>query len=250
MIKIFFKRKTFNIYKATTNLPITPPSDPTFLRANERNLNTVDDSSIYIGYDKSQIKTLFLERNLITTLGANQFASITSLETLWLFGNQISTLAENWTNGLANLVYLDLNNNQLTSLDSSVFNGLPKLQGLSLCFNGFKFLDASNAPFSSLPTLQVLDLTGNPLGDSLSYSSFKNLNSLKYLWLRFCGIATLDINAFDSPFCTPNESNTLIMMAGNPVVNSGLLQDNECYFFKLYDNQKCFRFSFSEKFES
>ncbi len=203
--------------------------------ANERNLTSASDPTIYIGYDKSKIRTLFLEKNQIASLKANQFAQMTKLESLWFFGNRIQTLEPKWTNGLANLVYIDLNNNQLSTLRNSDFNGLPKLQGLSLCFNGFKFLDATNSPFASLPQLNRLILAGNPLGTSLTGASFKNLNNLQELWLNYCSITKLDLNAFDKPFCKPKKSNTLIMMAGNPVVYSTQLLDSTCYKFKLHD---------------
>ena len=238
IFNIFLQLKNFKATSSTstTTLAITAPGDPTFLRANARNLKSASDPTIYIGYDKSQIRTLFLEKNQIASLEANQFAQMTNLESIWFFGNRIQTLEPNWTNGLKNLVYIDLNNNQLSTLGNSDFNGLPKLQGLSLCNNGFKFLDAANSPFASLPKLNTLDLTGNPLRASLTGASFKNLNNLKQLWLRFCRITVLDENAFKNPFCQPNKSNTLIMMAGNPVVNSAQLLNNTCYTYKLYDN--------------
>jgi Leucine-rich repeat (LRR) protein len=145
----------------------------------------------------AQIRTLYLADNLITTLGANQFASMTSVESLRLCANRISFLEEHWTNGLSNLVNLDLNDNLLSSLYDSDFDGLPNLQVLSLCNNGFIFWDVYSSPFSSLPVLNKLDLSDNPIGDSWSYYSFLNLNSLKYLWLRNCSITTIDTNMFD-----------------------------------------------------
>jgi hypothetical protein len=56
-------------------------------------LTTVDESTVYIGYNLVQIRTLYI----ITTLGVNQFASMTSVESLRIFANRISFLEEHWT---------------------------------------------------------------------------------------------------------------------------------------------------------
>jgi Leucine-rich repeat (LRR) protein len=222
----------------TTTKTSTSTLDLTYLNANNRNITSVSDPNIYKGYVMSKIKTLFLERNQITALKSYQFALMLSLETLMLYTNSIRSLEPNWTNGLTNLVNLDLNNNQLSTLKVSDFDGLPNLRSLSLCFNGFKFLDASNSPFASLPSLISLDLTGNPIYNSISAVSFKSLNKLQSLTLRYCGIGSVNMDAFNSAFCMPTTSNTKIWMNGNPIVSStevAKLKNGICYNFNLVD---------------
>ena len=214
----------------------TITADLTFLNANNRNLTSPIDPNIYKGYAMSKIKTLFLERNQITILKSYQLAMMISLEVLMLYMNNIKTLEANWTIGLSNLVNLDLNNNQLSTLKMSDFNGLPKLRSLNLCFNGFKFLDSSNTPFASLPSLISLDLTGNPISNSISAVSFKNLNKLQTLNLRYCSISSINMEAFTSPFCNPTASNTKILMNGNPVLSNAeasKLKNGMCFNFIL-----------------
>ena len=78
----------------------------------------------------------------------------------------------------------------------------------------------------------------NPIFKSISAVSFKSLNKLQSLSLRYCGIGSINMDAFTSAFCMPTASNTRIWMKGNPIVSStevSKLTSGICYNFNLVD---------------
>ena len=83
----------------------------------------------------SDITSLFLNGQSITTLQAGDFAGLTSLTELRLYDNQLSTLPADLFDGLGALTTLYLNGNQLSSLPEGLFDGLSSLATLYLYGN-------------------------------------------------------------------------------------------------------------------
>ena len=83
----------------------------------------------------SEITSLFLNGQRITTLNADDFAGLTSLTDLSLYDNQLTTLPAGLFDGLTALTTLYLNGNQLTTLPDGLFAGLSSLATLYLYGN-------------------------------------------------------------------------------------------------------------------
>ena len=102
----------------------------------------------------SNITTLDLYNNKLTSLPSNVFAGLNSLTTLNLDHNKLSSLPPNVFAGLNSVTYLTLNNNNLTSLHPNVFAGLTSLGEVTLQNNALTCLP--NIP-SSVHTLSLPD---------------------------------------------------------------------------------------------
>ena len=83
----------------------------------------------------SDITSLFLNGQGITTLQAGDFEDLTSLTELRLYGNQLTTLPAGLFDGLSALTTLYLNGNQLSTLPDGLFDGLAALTTLYLYGN-------------------------------------------------------------------------------------------------------------------
>ena len=83
----------------------------------------------------SEITSLFLNGQRITTLKADDFAGLTSLTDLSLYDNQLTTLPAGLFDGLTALTTLYLNGNQLMTLPDNLFAGLSSLATLYLYGN-------------------------------------------------------------------------------------------------------------------
>ena len=83
----------------------------------------------------SDITSLFLNDQGITTLQADDFEDLTSLTELRLYDNQLSTLPADLFDDLSALTTLYLNGNQLTTLPDGLFDGLSALTTLYLYGN-------------------------------------------------------------------------------------------------------------------
>ncbi len=83
----------------------------------------------------SDITSLFLNGQGITTLQAGDFEDLTSLTELRLYDNQLTTLPAGLFDGLGALTMLYLNGNQLTTLPDGLFDGLSSLATLYLYGN-------------------------------------------------------------------------------------------------------------------
>ena len=83
----------------------------------------------------SDITSLFLNGQGITTLQADDFKGLTGLTELRLYDNQLTTLPADLFDGLTALTTLYLNGNQLTTLPEGLFDGLSSLTTLYLYGN-------------------------------------------------------------------------------------------------------------------
>ncbi|XP_058864204.1 podocan-like protein 1 isoform X3 [Acipenser ruthenus] len=128
---------------------------------------------------------LWLKSNLIDRLGEDALSGLSSLAQLHLGQNRLrdSGIALGSWREVPGLTLLDLSGNQLTQVPSdlpgsleylhlqenristvppSAFLSTPQLRGVFLRYNRLTALAVSQAAFSTLRHLQVLDTTGNP----------------------------------------------------------------------------------------
>ena len=83
----------------------------------------------------SDITSLFLNGQSLTTLKVGDFEDLTSLTELRLYDNQLTTLPADLGDGLSALTMLYLNGNQLSTLPDGLFDGLTGLATLYLYGN-------------------------------------------------------------------------------------------------------------------
>ena len=127
------------------------------------------------------LKTLYVINNeLLTSLPAGVFDSLTVLESLFLNQNDLGELPPGIFDSLTALKTLHLANNDLASLPAGVFDSLKVLQYLHLTLNVLTTLPAG--VFDSLGALERLDLNGNLLKpDTLPDRVFEGLTNIGHL---------------------------------------------------------------------
>ena len=130
----------------------------------------------------------------LTSLRADDFDGLTSLQGLDLSYNQLAELPEGIFDGLTSLQWLYLFNNQLAALPEGIFDGLTSLQSLTLSDNRLAALP--EGIFDGLTSLQGIWLSGNQLAE-LPDGAFDGLTSLESLWLQDNQLAELPEGIFD-----------------------------------------------------
>ena len=141
----------------------------------------------------AQVTSLDLRKHGITTLQAEDFGGLSSLQDLDLSKNKFGSLPEGIFSGLNSLQFLDLVNTKLRNLPVSAFSELGSLETLLLNVNSLRTLPAG--VFSGLSNLQQLDLGSNPLS-SLSEGIFSGLSSLQILFLNGNRLSSLPEGIF------------------------------------------------------
>ena len=129
----------------------------------------------------------------LTSVPANAFAGLSSLEQLWLKNNGLRTLDPDAFNGLLVLSELQLSNNALTWLPVDAFHGLSSLSSLTLARNGLASLPEDI--FNGLSRLTRLSLNENAL-TSLEPGTFDGLSSLRILDLQYNEFGSLPAGIF------------------------------------------------------
>ncbi|KAJ3609204.1 hypothetical protein NHX12_023728 [Muraenolepis orangiensis] len=113
-------------------------------------------------------RNLFITGNHIGRIGPECFQGLDNVTNLSLSNNRISEVESHTFAGLRSLRYLDLSNNQLTSIHPEGFSvhnhSLRELNLSRALYNHSAVTDlAMSLRWSSLGSLQVLDLSGNGL---------------------------------------------------------------------------------------
>ena len=141
----------------------------------------------------TSLQSILLSENALSSLPANVFKGLTQLHTLHMSGNVLSTLPAGVFKGLTNLRSLHLFDNTLSALPPHVFKGLTNLRSLRLDGNTLRTLPAG--VFTDLANLQSLVLYGNAL-TSLPAGVFKGLAQLQYLALFRNELTSLPADVF------------------------------------------------------
>ncbi|XP_048885619.1 SLIT and NTRK-like protein 2 [Brienomyrus brachyistius] len=110
---------------------------------------------------QNKICQLFLNKNFLTKLHANDFINYGNVTSLHLDNNGLQEIKTGAFNGLKNLKRLHLNNNNLEIIKEETFTGLESLEYLQADYNYISTIEAG--AFSKLNKLKVLILNDNLL---------------------------------------------------------------------------------------
>ena len=136
---------------------------------------------------------LLLSKNKIELLQGNVFHDLLRLSYLNLSRNRIVSISPAVFNGLGKLMFLSISYNRLTYLDESLFKGLSNLTDLYLSYN---FLKLVTSELLTLPQLNFLDLSNNPLNLTQVVPVFSKLSTLRFLSLWNTTKKDLPVNVF------------------------------------------------------
>ena len=146
--------------------------------ARNNNLTRIPNTTL-----NARLKTLHLSKNIISRIDNDTFHSATALHYLYLAENIIEFVGETAFRGLHSVYTINLDRNHIAHLHSNLFSPCSRLRHLSLSGNplrdlsffqslimeGFKFLNLSSAPLSSISAetmryvkeVSYLDLTNS-----------------------------------------------------------------------------------------
>ncbi|XP_019623573.1 PREDICTED: SLIT and NTRK-like protein 2 [Branchiostoma belcheri] len=172
---------------STSSSPFFPPSF--YCSCVSLNLTSVPQNL------STNITSLNLEGNHITTLSQSDFSQYRSLDNLDLRQNRISIINPGAFYHLSNLTKLSLMFNGLTSLRSGMFTGLGKLETLFIYSNNIS--DIQDGTFSATPQLDVVYLSGNKLR-TLRAGMFTGLGNLTGLFLGGNDITSVQTGTFNT----------------------------------------------------
>ena len=140
------------------------------------------------------------ENSNIGDLTGLKFA--TNLQSLNLFDNNLTTLPTDVFEGLSKLTTLDLRRNPLKTIEAGAFNGLSSLTTLDLSLTrllprkGGQLTTIEAGAFRGLTNLTTLDLEDNNL-TTLPTGAFEGLSKLTTLDLRRNPLKTIKAGAFN-----------------------------------------------------
>ena len=137
------------------------------------------------------LKTLDVSWNSIERIQPGLFSDLATLQELRLQFNDIKEISRDLFKGLNQLAELHLHSNRLTRLPGDVFADQGQLAYLSLGFNDIDGAGLHRDVFRGLDKLLRLDLSGNPLGDSLPQDLYAHLKSLVQIYLSDAQLSTV-----------------------------------------------------------
>ena len=131
----------------------------------------------------SSLERLDFSWNGITEVHADLLSNLTELKYLSFAKNTIEEVPSGFFAGMSELQEIHLNLNAITRLPDEIFADQAALRFLSLGYNSITGDGLSKGVFRGLDQLTRLDLSGNPLGDSLPEDVFVHLGSLVQIYL-------------------------------------------------------------------
>ena len=159
----------------------------------------------------SSLQYLYLDSNALGSLPANIFSDLTSVQWLLLNDNSLSSLDMNIFAGLASLQELYLNNNALSRLPEGIFDGLSQLTDLGLSGNGLPCLQRGDVWSRVMDGDLRLDVP-DCFGVNLSVTPMEVLED--NLGSRVTVSATLN----DGERATPVDTQVSISVAGDTAI--------------------------------
>ncbi|XP_030066406.1 LOW QUALITY PROTEIN: chondroadherin-like [Microcaecilia unicolor] len=128
----------------------------------------------------SSLLYLHLENNMLKSLNPGVFSALKHLTALYLSHNLLTELSEGALSGMSQLRWLYLSNNQISNISSKAFLDFTSLRKLSLDYNNLASVPLA---IRSIVSLQVLNLSGNPIQKLTSVSFGRKLRFLEQLFL-------------------------------------------------------------------
>ena len=184
----------------------------------------------------SDITSLFLNDQGITTLQAGDFEDLTSLTELRLYDNQLTALPADLFDGLTVLTTLYLNGNQLSALPDGLFDGLSSLTTLYLYGNAvdplpltvslekvgtdqFKAVAPTGAPFDMVLSLTVTNgsISGGATTITIPAGSLESESLTVVYTSGTTAAVTVDIGTLPRP-PTNHPGYTLVKSTDLPLV--------------------------------
>jgi len=158
-------------------------------------IERIDNTTFDVGARQhwSALRTLDLDRNVISWLGRDAFSSMPNVETLRVAGNRVAALSSDALNGLHQLRSLRLEHNGLGFIHVAAFVGLESLLTLSLGDNALAFLP--DGLFEPLGQLVDLRLQNNRL-EYVWWRTFRGLRSLRRIDLSGNRLSNLPDDVF------------------------------------------------------
>ena len=141
----------------------------------------------------SNLRTLNLNNNMLTSFPDNLFQGLVNLKVLSIAYNKIANLSKEKFEGLTQLHSLFLQGNVISILETKLFNSLVNLESLYLSKNALVKLN--RFIFKSLRMLQVLRIENNKL-EILDKYLFQELTDLSTLLLQNNIIKYVDKDVF------------------------------------------------------
>ena len=169
--------------KNLNSIPEDIPAGSTGIKLDRNNIAQVTDGS-FVDSKFSQVVTVTLESNVITTVSRRAFAGFSSLSILILESNKLEELE---------ILASDLSSIRELSLKSNSLKGMPQFTG---SFNSLKLLDLAKnkiqhvdpQAFENVQNIERLDLTSNKL---VEFGIVNELSKLKVLLLGVNKLETM-----------------------------------------------------------
>ena len=155
---------------------------------NDNRISVIDTGA----FNGDNLELLDLSGNLLTTVNAETFATVSRIETLLLSKNSI-TFVEQMAFAKTQVVNLDLSENLLQGVRPNVFAMLPQIRNLVLSKNKLAFID--RGAFENDVELRYLDLAHNDL-ETIPSGVFSSVPSLKTLLLSNNMIKAIESEPF------------------------------------------------------
>jgi Leucine-rich repeat (LRR) protein len=140
----------------------------------------------------SSLQMLDLSRNNLATLPSGLFSNNGALEHINLYANQLSELPTDIFSSLGNVQFINLGTNQLSDLPTNIFSSLGNVQSINLGQNLLREITAHL--FEGTPRLDVLSLCFNPL-QTVPADLFRHIGNISSLCISTEG-STLPDNFF------------------------------------------------------
>ncbi|SPR01251.1 unnamed protein product (mitochondrion) [Plasmodiophora brassicae] len=176
--------------------------------------NTIRMIEDHAFHGLQKLQSLELTGTEVSSINANTFAGLPSLQYLQLYSNRITTLKRGAFRDMTSLTMLILDGNQIESFDKNVFRGLSRLETLSVKENQIAAIGPGM--FAGLISLIMLDLTDNQI-ESIDADAFDGLPHLDRLFLNNNRIASIAPGAF-----TRTKYLDMLHLTGNPICGTTL----------------------------
>lgn len=199
--------------QSLTSIPDGLPGNVTWLDLSGNQISSLTD----VFHTFTQLQTLDLSFNKITTFNFTDLSSNSNLQALDLSYNNISSITGTNITDIPNVQVLNLSYNSLSSVDGAIFSGLTSLRELNLSRNSITKILSDT--FHRTNGLEVLDLSGNTIRE-IPTALFSPLASLTTVVLR-----ENRIREFDTSSIFGNEAGNSLMhldMSYNDLTNLSL----------------------------
>ncbi|XP_067399308.1 immunoglobulin superfamily containing leucine-rich repeat protein [Emydura macquarii macquarii] len=156
-------------YRDLQAVPVGLPSNVTTLTLSANKISSLQQSSFL---EVTQVQSLWLAHNEISAIEEGTFASLLHLKNIDLSHNQIADFPWGDLRNLSALQLLKMNNNHMAQLPRGAFRTLKDLR--SLWINDNKFTAIAEGTFDAMSSLSQLQIYNNPFNCSCKLQWLKH----------------------------------------------------------------------------